>query len=118
MDVLTPLLTPRSKPQASSKTQRHGSSHGSRRNAPGNSKSSKAKSQGPATPATISPSFLFVVNELQIDFEPLPGEEHLLTDQWLNPMPPQHAAAYVDEIRGTVFRYKNGAVSPARNYAW
>lgn len=66
----------------------------------------------------VSPSFLFVINELRIDFEPLPGDSHPLTDQWFNIMPPQHAAAYVGETPGLVFRYQDGVVSPAHGYHW
>lgn len=104
--------------QGSSKAQKHGSSHASHRNNPSHSKSSKARSQSHAAPSTILRSFLFVVNELQVDFEPLPEDGRPLTDQWLNPMPPQHAAAYGDEIGGIVFRYKNGTVSQTHDYIW
>ena len=104
--------------QASGKALKHGSSHGGRRSTTGHSKPSKPKSQKPATTGTGSSSFLFVVNELQVDYEPLPGEAHPLTDQWLNPMPPQSQAAYTGELIGTVFRYQDGVVSPAQGYLW
>jgi hypothetical protein len=69
-------------------------------------------------PGTVSASFLFVVNELQVDYEPASPQEQPLTDQWLNTMPPQHASAYVGELVGTVFRYRDGVVSPAHGYLW
>ncbi|KAK4149049.1 hypothetical protein C8A00DRAFT_19226 [Chaetomidium leptoderma] len=101
------------------KTHKQSSSHGSRRNNNGgHPKSSKSKSQRPVIPGTASPSFLFVVNELQVDYEPLPGDGQPLTDQWLNLMPPEGAEAYLAEVVGTVFRYENGVVAPAHGYRW
>lgn len=105
-------------PQIGGKAQKHGSSHGGRRSTTSHSKASKPKSQKPVAAGPGSSSFLFVVNELQVDYEPLPGEGHPLTDQWLNPMPPQSQAAYTGELIGTVFRYQDGDVSPAQGYLW
>jgi hypothetical protein len=110
------LLTGREN-QTVGKTQRYGSGHGGRRNTTSHPEAPKPKSQKPAA-WTGSVSFLFVVNELQVDYEPLPGEGHPLTDQWLNPMPPQNPAAYTGELIGTVFRYQNGVVNPAQGYLW
>lgn len=106
-----------------SKTHKHGSrrSTSSTSTSTGHSKpkSSPSAQQRPvAVPGTISASFLFVVNELQVDYEPASPQEQPLTDQWLNMMPPQHAGAYVGEIVGTVFRYRDGVVSPAHGYVW
>ncbi|EAQ82949.1 hypothetical protein CHGG_10767 [Chaetomium globosum CBS 148.51] len=106
-----------------SKTHKHGSrrSTSSTSTSTGHSKpkSSPSAQQRPvAVPGTISASFLFVVNELQVDYEPASPQEQPLTDQWLNMMPPQHAGAYVGEIVGTVFRYRDGVMSPAHGYVW
>lgn len=81
-------------------------------------KPSRSAQQRSVAPGTASASFLFVVNELQVDYEPASPQEQPLTDQWLNTMPPQHASAYVGELVGTVFRYRDGVVSPAHGYLW
>ncbi|KAK4097583.1 hypothetical protein N658DRAFT_478672 [Parathielavia hyrcaniae] len=106
--------------QASGKPNKHGSSsHGSRRGTTdGHSRGTKTKSQKQAGQGTSRNSFLFVVNEFQVNYEPLQGQGHTLTDQWLNTMPPQQAEAYVGESPGTVFRYEDGVVSPAPGYCW
>ncbi|KAL2129818.1 hypothetical protein VTI74DRAFT_7267 [Chaetomium olivicolor] len=96
----------------SSKSHKHGSGHGSRRDTAKHSKAAKAKSPG-ATSQGAQGSFLFIVNELQVDPDSYPE-----VDQWLNPVPPERADAYVGEVVGTVFRYQNGIVSPAHGYRW
>lgn len=60
---------------------------------------------------------MFVVNELGVDFEPPQGCQ-LLTDQWFNLVPPQAAEAYRWETAGTVFRYRDGVVTPDPGYVW
>lgn len=83
------------------------------------SKSSKSKSQGAGIiPGTPFCSFLFVINEFIVNYEPLQGQDRPLTDSWLNIIPPQDAAAYTGELVGTVFRYQDGHVSPAQGYFW
>ncbi|KAK4120949.1 hypothetical protein N657DRAFT_657997 [Parathielavia appendiculata] len=111
-------LTSYASAPASGKTHKHSSSsHGSRHGTTaGHSRGTKTKPQRPAVQETIATSFLFVVNEFQVDYEPLPGQDRPLTDQWLNTMPPQQAEAYTGEFPGTVFRYQNGVVSPAHGY--
>jgi hypothetical protein len=105
---------------SSGKSHKHGSGHGSRRSTTASHmKAPKAsKSQRPVVLGTVPSSFLFVVNELQVDYEPLPGDDRPLTDQWFNTLPPQQAGAYIGEMAGTVFRYQNGVVSPAHGYLW
>jgi hypothetical protein len=105
---------------SSGKSHKHGSGHGSRRSTTAShTKAPKAsKSQRPVVLDTVSLSFLFAVNELQVDYEPLPGDDRPLTDQWFNTLPPQQAGAYIGEKAGTVFRYQNGVVSPAHGYLW
>ncbi|SPQ24990.1 aa5ff937-aba4-4b5b-a8cd-5d4dcf81ceb8 [Thermothielavioides terrestris] len=104
---------------AGSKAHKHGSGHGNRQNAPKHSKAPKTtKIPRGLDPGTVPASFLFAVNEFQVDFEPQPGEDHPLTDQWFNMVPPQRAEAYTGEYPGTVFRYRNGVVSPAPGYIW
>ncbi|KAJ4306049.1 hypothetical protein N0V88_000845 [Collariella sp. IMI 366227] len=76
------------------------------------SKTSKAKTSPGGTPGGRG-SFLFVVNELQLNVNAIPS-----TDQWLNLVPPVQPTDYVGEIPGTVFRYQNGVVSPALGYVW
>ncbi|KAK4196781.1 hypothetical protein QBC40DRAFT_351542 [Triangularia verruculosa] len=74
----------------------------------------------------IGTSFLFVVNELNPNYEPQDGFElqgdGMLRDQWLNPMPPERADEYLDESPGLVFRYRQeqhgGVVTPASEYRW
>ncbi|KAK0668037.1 hypothetical protein QBC41DRAFT_365732 [Cercophora samala] len=65
-------------------------------------------------------SFLFVVNELNPIYEPHGSET--LRDQWLNPMPPEHADGYLDEWQGLVFRYRQeshgGVITLANEYQW
>jgi hypothetical protein len=46
----------------------------------------KSSKSGPPQP--LSQSVLFIVNELQVDFEPLPVDDQPLTDQWF-----QHVAS-------------------------
>ncbi|KAH6623938.1 hypothetical protein F5144DRAFT_497736 [Chaetomium tenue] len=106
-----------------SKTHKHGSrrSTSSTSTSTGHSKPKSSRStqqRSVAAPGTFSAPFLFVVNELQVDYEPASPQEQPLTDQWLNTMPPQHAGAYVGEVVGTVFRYRDGVVSPAHGYLW
>jgi hypothetical protein len=101
------------------KTHKHAPSHGSRRNTTSHPKATKTvRPQRPVALGAVTYSFLFVVNELQVDYEPLPGQDRPLTDQWLNTMPPQQAGAYIGELVGTVFRYQDGVISPARGYLW
>jgi hypothetical protein len=106
---------------SSGKSHKHGSSHSSRRTTTttsGHHKSSKTKSHSSVALETPSSSFLFVINELQVDYDPLPGESQRLTDQWLNHAPPQRADAYIGEMVGTVFRYQNGVINLAPGYMW
>ncbi|KAH6846953.1 hypothetical protein B0I37DRAFT_309444 [Chaetomium sp. MPI-CAGE-AT-0009] len=107
---------------SSSKTHKHSGSRRSTGNTNSSSHSKPSKpsrsTQRPAAPAPVAASFLFVVNELQVDYEPASPRDQPLTDQWLNTMPPQHAGAYVGELVGTVFRYRDGVVSPAHGYLW
>ncbi|KAK0614577.1 hypothetical protein B0T14DRAFT_606835 [Immersiella caudata] len=58
-------------------------------------------------------SFLFVVNEFDIDFEDDP-----VYDPWLNYLPPTSQTHYRGEYPGTVFRYRAGTITPAANYKW
>lgn len=100
---------------------KHNSNHGNRRNTSKHSKSINLKpksSSRTGVPQTVPHSFLFVVNELQVDFEPRQGEERGSTDQWFNTVPPQRAEAYTGETVGAVFRYQNGVVTPAPGYVW
>ncbi|KAH6611737.1 hypothetical protein B0J18DRAFT_447600 [Chaetomium sp. MPI-SDFR-AT-0129] len=95
-------------------TRHNGHSHGNHHHA---SKSSKSKSQRAALVSGVNLySFLFVINEFVVNYEPLEGQDRPLRDPWLNIIPPQDAAAYTDELVGTVFRYQNGHVSPAQGY--
>ncbi|KAK4139218.1 uncharacterized protein C8A04DRAFT_40894 [Dichotomopilus funicola] len=97
-------------------TRHNGHSHGNHHHG---SKSSKSKSQGAALVSGVNLySFLFVINEFVVNYEPLEGQDRPLRDPWLNIIPPQDAAAYTDELVGTVFRYQNGHVSPAQGYFW
>ncbi|KAK4185903.1 hypothetical protein QBC35DRAFT_516632 [Podospora australis] len=64
------------------------------------------------------PSFLFVVNEFSVNYEPPVQGMPALTDQWANPMPPTDAGAYGDEQVGHVFRYRSGVITPAVGYQW
>ncbi|KAK4174100.1 hypothetical protein QBC36DRAFT_348199 [Triangularia setosa] len=71
-------------------------------------------------------SFLFVVNELNPNYEPQVGSDlqggEMLRDQWFNPMPPEHANEYLDEWPGLVFRYRQeqhgGVVTLENEYQW
>ncbi|KAK3291736.1 uncharacterized protein B0H64DRAFT_407919 [Chaetomium fimeti] len=109
---------------SSSRTHKHGSrrstsstsTNASHHSKP--TKPSRSSVQRPVAPGPVSASFLFVVNELQVDYEPASPQDQPLTDQWLNTMPPQHAGAYVGELVGTVFRYRDGVVAPAHGYLW
>ncbi|KAK3985721.1 hypothetical protein QBC44DRAFT_373827 [Cladorrhinum sp. PSN332] len=122
------------------KSNRHASSHGSHGSSASHHKSHSHRSSnanrsstttvapsGPTLPADTS--FLFVVNELQINLEPNtdnhpggggPAVTAVPRDQWFNTMPPQQSAAYTSETPGVVFRYtrSSGLVTPAPNYAW
>ncbi|KAK4131239.1 hypothetical protein BT67DRAFT_445006 [Trichocladium antarcticum] len=95
-----------------------GSNSSTRRNTTKHSKPAKSKSSRAVSPKPTLRSFLFVVNELQVDFERLPGEERPTIDPWLNLLPPQRAGGYTGETVGTVFRYHNGVIAPAPGYAW
>ncbi|KAK4443809.1 hypothetical protein QBC34DRAFT_476384 [Podospora aff. communis PSN243] len=75
-----------------------------------NTGSSTSRSNAP-DPTNIS--FLFVVNEFDIDFETAP-----VADLWLNYLPPTSPAFYRGEYPGTVFSYRSGTVTPAANYVW
>ncbi|KAI0408261.1 hypothetical protein F4802DRAFT_619426, partial [Xylaria palmicola] len=68
--------------------------------------SSKSASQ-------LSFSFLFVVNQLKIHPDAIPH-----VDQWGSRMPPEYAHEYEGERVGTVWRYRDGDIEPARGYAW
>ena len=57
-------------------------------------------------------SFLFVVNEFEFD------DDQKGYDQWLNYTPPNEPDAYDHEFAGSVFRYRNGVVSPAPEFEW
>lgn len=95
-----------------------GSDSSTRRNTTKHSKPAKSKSSRAVSPKPTLRSFLFVVNELQVDFERWPGDERPTVDPWLNLLPPQRAGAYTGETVGTVFRYHNGVIAPAPGYAW
>ncbi|KAK3328621.1 hypothetical protein B0T19DRAFT_195958 [Cercophora scortea] len=113
-------------------SSRHAKAHTGSGQSHGHGHREKSKSQKPSgkeqkstpTPTTNSNtnkprvSFLFVVNELNFSHEPLPGDSSLLTDQWGSEMPPIRSDAYSLETAGTVFRYADGAVSPAPGYVW
>ncbi|KAK4239512.1 hypothetical protein C8A03DRAFT_42835 [Achaetomium macrosporum] len=104
---------------AHAKGHKHGSGHGKRQNTSKHSKPTKTKeSARPVNQGTNPYSFLFVVNEFQVDYEPIHPRDRPLTDSWLNIMPPEEAAAYRSEVIGTVFRYQNGIISPAHGYVW
>lgn len=55
-----------------------------------------------------------MVNELSTDTK---GRE-LVLDQWADVLPFPEASDYADEIPGLVFRYRNGEVTEAADYAW
>ncbi|AEO62203.1 uncharacterized protein THITE_2140518 [Thermothielavioides terrestris NRRL 8126] len=118
--MFSSLVSPQTPPlpdKAGNKAHKHGSGHGNRQNASKHSKAPKTtKIPRGLDPGTVPASFLFAVNEFQVDYEPQPGEDHPLTDQWFNMVPPQRAEAYTGEYPGTVFRYRNGVVSPAPGY--
>ncbi|KAK4668379.1 uncharacterized protein QC763_001180 [Podospora pseudopauciseta] len=67
-------------------------------------------------------SFLFVVNELNNNYEAQAHGSEPLRDQWLNFMPPERADEYLDEWPGMVFRYlqepQGGVITPADEYRW
>ncbi|KAK3325060.1 hypothetical protein B0H66DRAFT_599247 [Apodospora peruviana] len=91
------------------RSHKHSSSKDVKRSKHGSSKNSSSN-------ASNSPglSFLFVVNELDVNFELSTPE----SDQWGNILPPTHQQAYRDELAGQVFRYDRGTVSPADEYQW
>jgi hypothetical protein len=80
---------------------------------PGSSKPNGSNSKSGTSSDATNISFLFCVNEFDIDFETAP-----LTDQWLNYMPPTDPIYYRGEYPGTVFRYRAGTIAPAPNYVW
>ena len=100
--------------QAGQSSRRHPRGH----------KSSKASSKEPRhrvsgeSAVLPEPSFLFIVNEFHVNYEPVNGQNSLLYDQWGNVMPVVRPEAYEGEMVGTVFRYKRGSVSPAKGYTW
>ncbi|KAK0609512.1 hypothetical protein B0T17DRAFT_501591 [Bombardia bombarda] len=103
----------------------HGHSHGHNKNhgtkkpsSSSSSKDSNSAKSGSNSDDLPSATFLFVVNEFQVNLEPPAGEARCLTDQWGNFMPPARAEAYQSETRGTVFRYKRGNVTPAPEFQW
>ncbi|KAG5979340.1 hypothetical protein E4U55_005265 [Claviceps digitariae] len=69
------------------------------------------------------PSFLFVVNELVIDFDQ-PETRHIgiPKDDWHNYLPPQRREQYVAEVPSEVMRFQNGRVTRASSdmvhYSW
>lgn len=87
-----------------------------KRVSPRKTTNSRLQQHGTAAPVTVS--FLFVVNEFVVDYEPLPGQGPLVTDQWFNLIPPPQPQAYQAEYPGVVFRYSNGEVTPAEGYQW
>ncbi|KAK4160622.1 hypothetical protein QBC43DRAFT_219661 [Cladorrhinum sp. PSN259] len=113
-----------------SKSSKHGSFHSSSSKShkhrdhhhhPGRSSSSSvaaATTTPDGRPLPTETSFLFIVNELQINLEPPSRDEPVLRDQWFNTMPPQSSQNYTSETVGTVFRYRSGIVTPAPNYTW
>ncbi|KAK1834884.1 hypothetical protein QBC39DRAFT_181281 [Podospora conica] len=90
---------------------KHKSSHSSRGKQKESSRSHKASSGSSSSRGTAA-SFLFVVNEF--DFED--GMRDV--DQWFNYMPPTDPGSYHAELAGSVFRYRNGVVTPAPEFEW
>ncbi|KAK2002601.1 hypothetical protein LX36DRAFT_228121 [Colletotrichum falcatum] len=60
-------------------------------------------------------SFLFVVNELQIVEE---NGVPPAADTYGNPLPPITSGGYGPETVGSVWRYRDGVVSPAEGFFW
>ncbi|KAK5993899.1 hypothetical protein PT974_07337 [Cladobotryum mycophilum] len=71
-----------------------------------------------AAHAFPSPGFLFVVNELVLDYEQAHANGHAVMDDWFNTVPPSHFTGYGDEIPSYVMRYRDGEVTVATNYQW
>ncbi|KFA79863.1 hypothetical protein S40288_03748, partial [Stachybotrys chartarum IBT 40288] len=61
-------------------------------------------------------SFLFVVNELVVDYER--GSVPPTMDQWNNVLPPETPSGYSFEIVSSVMRYQGGAVTAAQGYGF
>ncbi|KAK4463019.1 hypothetical protein QBC42DRAFT_325325 [Cladorrhinum samala] len=95
----------------------HNNSHKSHKHRDPRASAASAQAAGPGHTAAADASFLFVVNELELNLEPPPGSS-VLRDPWLNTVPPQSPAAYTNEHVGTVFRYRSGVVTPAPDYMW
>ncbi|KAK4226050.1 hypothetical protein QBC38DRAFT_529693 [Podospora fimiseda] len=106
---------------SSSFSSHHKSSHSHRHTNPNCSSTSTVTHVSSFFSPASTTSFLFIVNELQINLEPnraAGSDPSVPRDQWTNTMPPQLATAYTSETIGTVFRYTNGIITPAQNYAW
>ncbi|KAL1837137.1 hypothetical protein VTJ49DRAFT_4221 [Mycothermus thermophilus] len=99
------------------KAYKHGSGHSSRHSTTNVSNKFSTRVQQDGVSAALPVSFLFVVNEFVVDYEPL-GQGPPMTDQWCNIVPPLQSQAYLSEVPGTVFRYLNGVISPALDYRW
>ncbi|KAI0007351.1 hypothetical protein F4779DRAFT_515789 [Xylariaceae sp. FL0662B] len=85
---------------------------GSSSKTPKSSKTSGSGSSG-ARVGQQNTSFLFVVNEVQLNSAYRP-----VADIWGNLTPPLTKRQYGAEIPGQVFRYHNGVVTPAHGYVW
>jgi len=85
-----------------------GSSHRSKKGVKSNTASSSSQQGSPPL------AFLFVVNEFQFNEH---GEAPS-ADLWGSTVPPRWPVGYGEERPGTVFRFKNGEVRPARGYSW
>ncbi|KAI1078687.1 hypothetical protein F5B20DRAFT_200493 [Whalleya microplaca] len=76
------------------------------------SKSSSSGSSGLQV-RQINTTFLFVVNEVQLNQAYVP-----VADIWGNVTPPLTRHQYGPEIAGDVFKYHNGTVTRAQGYVW
>ncbi|KAI0141605.1 hypothetical protein GGR57DRAFT_509166 [Xylariaceae sp. FL1272] len=83
-------------------SQKYKSSHSS---TPRSSKPGRSSKDNDTEPQV---SFLFVVNELEVD---------PVHDQWGTRVPPNEPSSF-QETPGRVFRYHNGVITPAESYFW
>ncbi|KAI9149569.1 LOW QUALITY PROTEIN: hypothetical protein HJFPF1_11623 [Paramyrothecium foliicola] len=74
----------------------------------------KSKSHDHGSSRRSSLSFLFVVNELIVDYDYSDGVAS--RDDWLNAVPPSTYLGYNFEIQSRVMRYRDGNVAEAHGY--
>lgn len=98
--------------QTKSRPKKHRSEHKPKSNR------SQGHSSSSGSSRNVSLSFLFVVNELIVNHDEHNGGVRVRNDDWWNITPPIRAQGYSHEIPSKVMRWRDGAVSEARNWQW